>query len=189
MDKKTRDIIIIILLAAMVIWLAGTANTLVGLHEDVQLKASQVEATMQRRSDLIPNLVATVKGYVSHEEKVFTEIAEARTNLANAISTGNLDKIQSANADLTVALGKLLAIQEDYPDLQSDVLFIGLMDELAGSENRINVARQRYNDAVAIYNKKLQMFPSNGVAKLYGFEPAEYFEADDEANEVPKVGF
>ena len=167
----------------------GTRNELVSLKEDVEMQQSQVETTLQRRSDLIPNLVATVKGYVAHEEKVFTEIAEARAKLDGSINKGDLSEINEASNELDSAVGRLLAISESYPELKASEQFIALQDELAGTENRINVARQHYNEKVAVYNKKVQRFPTSIVAGMSGYYPVPYFEATESAKEVPTVDF
>lgn len=187
--KKGTIVIISVLafFAILLFWGIGTNNSLVQLHEDVSLKAGQIQTTLQRRSDLIPNLVSTVKGYTTHEEQVFTEIADARSKLSGAISGGDLEAIKEANDGLSSALTRLLAIQEAYPDLKADVQFTALMDELAGTENRINVARQEYNDTVANYNKRIKMFPSSIIASMNGFTAEKYFEADAGAQQAPIV--
>lgn len=189
--KKGTIVLISIaaVLAIVLLWGISTNNFLVQLHEDVSLKASQIQSNLQRRIDLIPNLVSTVKGYAAHEEQVFTDIAEARAKLSGAISDGDIESIKAANDGLSSTLGRLLAIQEDYPELESDTHFTALMDELAGTENRINIARQQYNDAVAIYNKQIKVFPSSIIANMNGFTAEKYFEADEGAQTVPKVDF
>ena len=159
------------------------------LREDVRMQQSQVETTLQRRSDLIPNLVNTVKGYATHEEEVFTEIADARSKLAGSIESGDLDSISESNSELDSALSRLLAITENYPDLKASEQFTALQDELAGTENRINVARQHYNEKVMTYNTTVQRFPTSIIAGIFGYSPAEYFEASEEAQEVPEVNF
>ncbi len=172
-----------------IFWFFGTRNSLVSLKEDVEMQQSQIETTLQRRSDLIPNLVATVKGYATHEEKVFTEIADARSKLAGSIESGDMESISEANNALDSALGRLLAISENYPDLKASEQFIALQDELAGTENRISVARQHYNEKVKDYNTAVQKFPTSMVAGMSGYYPMQYFEADESAKEVPKVDF
>lgn len=173
----------------VVFWFFGTRNSFVSLKEDVEMQQSQVETTLQRRSDLIPNLVETVKGYASHEEEVFTEIAEARSKLAGSISSGDIEAINEANSELDSALGRLLAISESYPDLEASDQFIALQDELAGTENRIAVARQYYNETARDYNVKVQKFPASIIAGMSGYYPVPYFEADEGASEVPEVSF
>ena len=178
---------VIVLLA--VFWFFGTRNSLVSLKEDVEMQQSQIETTLQRRSDLIPNLVATVKGYTTHEEEVFTEIADARSKLAGSIESGDMEGISEANNALDSALGRLLAISENYPDLKASEQFIALQDELAGTENRIAVARQYYNEKVKTYNTTVQKIPTSIVAGISGYYPMQYFEADESAKEVPEVNF
>ena len=177
----------VVLLA--VFWFFGTRNSLVSLKEDVEMQQSQIETTLQRRSDLIPNLVATVKGYANHEEEVFTEIADARSKLAGSIESGDMKSISEANNALDSALGRLLAISENYPDLKASEQFIALQDELAGTENRSAVARQHYNEKLNTYNTTVQRFPTSIVAGMSGYYPMQYFEADESAKKVPKVDF
>mgnify|MGYP000009233991 FL=1 len=178
-----------VVVVLILIWFFGTRNSLVSLKEEVEMQQSQIETTLQRRSDLIPNLVATVKGYANHEEKVFTEIAEARSKLAGSIKSGDMKSISEANDTLDFALSRLLAISENYPDLKASEQFIALQDELAGTENRISVARQHYNEKVNTYNTEVQKFPTSIVAGMSGYYPLQYFEADEAAKEVPKVDF
>lgn len=178
---------VVVLLA--VFWFFGTRNSLVSLKEDVEMQQSQIETTLQRRSDLIPNLVATVKGYATHEEEVFTEIADARSKLAGSIESGDMESISEVNNALDSALGRLLAISENYPDLKASEQFIALQDELAGTENRIAVARQYYNEKVKTYNTTVQKIPTSIVAGISGYYPMQYFEADESAKEVPEVNF
>lgn len=161
-------------------------NSLVTLDEAVDAAWSQVENVLQRRADLIPNLVETVKGYAAHEEEVFTRVAEARARLAGA--PGPVEAAE-ANAGLSAALGRLLAIAESYPDLKANQSFVRLQDELAGTENRIAVERKRYNDAVRELNTAVKRFPDNLLASFFGFGQREYFEAEEGAQAVPKVNF
>lgn len=192
MELKTKrliiDIIIVAIITSFVIFFT-IKNSLIDIREDVEMQQSQIETAMQRRNDLIPILVATVKGYAAHENEVFTSIAEARTKLTESINSGNLSSINEANASLDSALGKLIAIAEDYPELKVSEQFIALQDELAGTENRIAVARQYYNEKVKTYNTAVQRFPKSIVANISGFYPMEYFEADEGAHEVPSVSF
>src|SRR5580658_3237252 len=162
-------------------------NQMVTLNEQVKSNWSQVDVQLQRRADLIPNLVATVKGFAAHEEKVFGDIAAARSALLNAQTPA--DKI-AANSQVSSALGRLLAIQENYPQLKSNENFLKLQDELAGTENRIAVERKRYNDSIQAYNTYVQMFPNSVFAKWAGFQVNNaYFAADAASKEVPKVSF
>lgn len=189
--KKEKKVLIGIcaLLLLVGLWFFGTRNSLVSLKEDVEMQQSQIETTLQRRNDLIPNLVETVKGYSIHEEEVFTEIADARSKLAGSIKSGDIENISKANNSLDSALGRLLAISENYPNLKANEQFISLQDELAGTENRIAVARQHYNEKVRNYNATVQRFPTSIVAGISGYNPMQYFEADENAKEVPKVSF
>lgn len=162
-------------------------NGLVNLDEEVNGKQSQIETQLQRRGDLIPNLVNTVQGYASHEEEVFTDIADARSRIAS--SEGNVEEMAEANNEMTSALSRLLAISENYPELQASEQFTGLRDELAGAENRIAVARQDYNTAVQEYNRNTRTFPGNIIAGIFNFDEKPYFEADDSAQDAPEVDF
>ncbi|MEZ2459226.1 LemA family protein [Salinicoccus roseus] len=161
-------------------------NQFVNLEEEVNQKEAQIETQLQRRGDLIPNLVNTVQGYASHEEEIFTDIADARSRLSGA---GNVEEMAEANNEMTSALSRLLAISENYPDLQASEQFTGLRDELAGAENRIAVARQDYNTAVQEFNRNTRTFPGNVVAGMFGFSEKPYFEADETSRDVPEVEF
>jgi LemA protein len=161
-------------------------NGLVTERESVDKSWAQVENVLQRRGDLIPNLVETVKGYAAHEKEVFEKVADARGRLAGATTP---QEASAANAGLTSALGRLLAISENYPDLKANENFIRLQDELAGSENRIATERMRYNETVRVYNTHIKSFPANLIAGFFGFKEKDYFEAEAGAKEVPKVKF
>lgn len=189
--KKSTIILISVLavILLVVFWGIGTRNGFVSKEEEVNLKASQIQTQLQRRNDLIPNLVATVKGYATHEEEVYTAIADARAKLSGAMENGDIEDISAASGELDSALSRLLVVVENYPELKANENFIALQDELAGTENRINKARQDYNDAVNAYNKSLKMFPKSIIANMSGFEPAEYFEADEGAEKAPSVEF
>ena len=165
----------------------GTRNELVVQREAVTAAWSQVDVVLQRRADLIPNLGNTVKGYAKHEEGVFTAIANARAQMAGARTPQ--DKIQ-ANSQLEGALSRLLVVVENYPLLRANEQFNRLMDELSGTENRINVERRKYNDVVMRYNADLQLFPKNIAAGLFGFQREDaYFKADAGARTAPSVQF
>jgi LemA protein len=161
-------------------------NRFVSEEEAVKAQWAQVENQLQRRNDLIPNLVATVKGYAAHEREVFDNIAAARAKLASARTPE--DQIEAANAQ-TSALARLLAIVENYPQLKADAQFNRLMDELAGTENRIATERMRYNERVQAYNTRRRQFPSNVTAKIFGFKEYPLFQPPPEAKQVPKVDF
>ena len=165
----------------------GRYNNIVTLNESVQTSWSQVENVLQRRNDLIPNLVNTVKGYASHEKEVFIQVTEARAKVGQAKSIP--EKI-GANQQLTSALSRLMLVVERYPDLKANQNFLALQDELAGTENRIAVERRRYNEAVKNYNVYVRKFPSNILAGLFGYSREDvYFKADEGAKTVPKVKF
>jgi LemA protein len=165
----------------------GVRNTLVTKNEAVKASWSQVDIVLQRRADLIPNLVATVKGYALQEQTVFGDIAKARSAL---LSAGNPQDKIAANQQLDGALGRLLLIVENYPQLKSNENFLRLQDELAGTENRIAVERKRYNDTLQDYNTYVQQFPNNIFAGWAGFKQNEaYFAASEGSREVPKVNF
>ena len=168
------------------LYVKSVYNTLVQLDETVKGAWAQVENQLQRRYDLIPNYVETVKAYAKHEKEVFVKVTEARSKVAGAKSIQ--EKIQ-ANNELSSALARLLVVVERYPQLKANRNFIRLQDELAGTENRIAVARRRFNEAVRLYNTKLRSFPTNIIASLFGFEKAQFFQVPKERQEVPKVKF
>ncbi len=164
----------------------GRYNRFVTTNEQIDASWAQVENVLQRRADLIPNLVTTVQGFAAQEKEIFVEVANARARLAGAATP---PAMAAANAGLTAGLGRLLAIAEAYPQLKSNENFIRLQDELAGSENRIAVERRRYNDAIRVYNSDIRQFPSNMLAGMFDFGGREYFEAVEGAAEVPVVEF
>lgn len=186
--KKSWIIIAVVAVAviALIASISGTYNGLVEKQAEVDQKFAQVQTVLQRRSDLIPNLVSTVKGYAAHEEEVYTAISDARAALAGAKTA---EDAAEANGALDTALSRLLVVVENYPDLKSNTNFIALQDELAGAENRISTERGRYNEAVKNYNTAIKKFPKNIFAGIFGFEAAEYFEADEGAQKVPEVNF
>lgn len=167
-------------------WMMGYYNKFVNMDEGIKNAWAQVENQLQRRSDLIPNLVNTVKGYASHEKEVFTKVADARAKLAGAKNP--TDKIEAAN-EMTSALSRLLVVVEQYPQLKADQSFNRLMDELAGTENRLAVERKRYNDQVLEYNAMRRRVPSNMIATMFAFVEAPYFKVPEAAKETPKVDF
>ncbi|MGH7630396.1 MAG: LemA family protein [Gemmatimonadales bacterium] len=178
------------LLAALVLASGCGYNTIQTLDERVNQAKGQIETQLQRRADLIPNLVETVKGVAAQETTVFTNIANARARLAGAVQSGDVGDMAAADAELTQGLGRLLAIVENYPQLRSSESFRQLQDQLEGTENRISVARTDYNTAVGEYNAYIRRFPYNLTAKVFGLgTPREYFEAAPGAEEVPKVNF
>ena len=178
--------ILLLMVFAAYSYLKGTYNSLVTMDEGVKGAWAQVENQLQRRYDLIPNYVETVKGYAKHEKEVFVKVAEARSRVAGASTVS--DKIQ-ANSQLSSALGRLLLVVERYPELKANTNFIRLQDELAGTENRIAVERRRFNEIVKNYNIKVRSFPTNILAGMFGFEKATLFEVPKEQQEAPKVKF
>ncbi|WP_276881523.1 LemA family protein [Anaerococcus tetradius] len=174
--------IAIILLIAIV----PTYNNLASSRENVNKAYAQVQNVVQRRADLIPNLVNTVKGYTKHEEDTLKEVTNARAGVNNA---KNPEELAKANEELTKAVGNINVVVEAYPELKADRQFVSLMDELAGSENRISVERKIYNEACQEFNSKLVRFPTNLIGKVTGFKQAEYFKASESAQEAPTVDF
>lgn len=179
-------LIILAIVAILAVGAFTSYNGLVGMSENVNGKWSQIENQLQRRADLIPNLVNTVKGYAAHEQAAIQAVSDARAKLAGA--QGPAAKAQ-ANGEMNSALSRLLMVAENYPNLKADKNFRALMDELSGTENRIAVARKDYNDAVQVYNTKIRSFPSNIFAGMFGFGAKEYFKADEGAKQVPQVQF
>ncbi|WP_045522415.1 LemA family protein [Neobacillus niacini] len=178
--------IIIAVIVLLGVMLMSSYNNFVNLEENVDQSYAQIENQLQRRLDLIPNLVNTVKGYASHEKEVIASISDARARLAGA---DTVEEEATANAELTGALSRLLVVVENYPNLKADLQFTQLMDELSGTENRISVARKDYNDQVAVYNKRVKQFPGAIIAGITGFDEKEYFTADPKASEAPEVDF
>jgi LemA protein len=186
-----RALVVVIVLVLITFLLGsmyvGRRNEMVRKRETVNAAWSQVDVVLQRRADLIPNLVETVKGYAGQEQKVFGDIAAARSSLLNAKTPA--DKI-AANGQLDSALGRLLVIVENYPQLKSNENFMRLQDELAGTENRIAVERRRYNETVQDYNTYISLFPNNIVAGMSGFTRNDaYFKADEGSRQAPHVNF
>ncbi|MBN1828423.1 MAG: LemA family protein [Deltaproteobacteria bacterium] len=178
--------VIAILVLVLYSTVKGTYNTFIALDEQVKASWAQVENQLQRRYDLIPNLVETVKGYAKQEQDVFVKVTEARSRVGGAQSVP--EKI-AANNDLSSALSRLLLVVERYPDLKSNQNFLSLQDELAGTENRIAVERRRYNEAVRSYNVKIRSFPANIMAGIFGFQKAAFFEVPEAAKAAPQVKF
>ncbi|HYK73738.1 MAG TPA: LemA family protein [Pseudoneobacillus sp.] len=176
-------VLVIVIIGGM---LMSSYNNFVNLEENVDQSYAQIENQLQRRLDLIPNLVNTVKGYASHEKEVIASISDARARLAGAKT---VEEEATANAELSGALSRLLVVVENYPNLKADQQFTQLMDELSGTENRIAVARKDYNDQVAVYNKRVKQFPGVIIANITGFDQKQYFKADPKATEAPEVDF
>jgi LemA protein len=191
MDSKKKTLIIVLavivfLAIAAYSFFAGNYNKFVQLDTTVKSSWAQVENQLQRRYDLIPNLVETVKGYAKQEKDVLVEVTNARAKVGGA---GNVSDKISSNNQLSGALSRLMVVVEKYPDLKSNQNFMALQDELAGTENRIAVERMRYNEAVKIYNQAIKSFPANMIAGMFGYKDAAFFEAPKEAKEAPKVKF
>lgn len=176
----------IIILVVVLVLIGGGYNNLVILNEDVDNSWAQVENVLKRRADLIPNLVKTVKGYAEQEERVLTQITEARSKISSAKTPG---EYAQADAQLTQGLNSLNVVVENYPDLKANQGFLELQAELASTENKISTERMRYNDNVAIFNKKVKRFPTNIYANILGFDKKEYFKINEADSEVPNVDF
>ena len=181
-------LVLIALALLVVLFVVGAYNALVRLRNAVRDAWSQIDVQLKRRYDLIPNLVETAKGYMTHERETLEGVTNARAAAAGA--TGSVAERGQAESGLSAALGRLFAVVEAYPDLKANQNFLALQEELASTENRIGFARQYYNDSVMGFNNKIQMFPSNMVAGMFGFKMAEFFElAVPEEREAPKVKF
>lgn len=182
--KILCGLVIVILLCGG--YIIGTRNKLVQQEQEAKQVFANVQVYLQRRNDLIPNLVSSVKGYAKHEEAVFNAVTEARQNMINAKTP---EETVQADAALSSAVGRLLAVAEAYPELKANENFLSLQDELAGTENRIAVARKDVNEKVTAYNTSIRLFPKNIVAKMFGFKELPLFEADSGAKTAPTVSF
>jgi len=185
-----KGLLIVIIILALIAIMIGSGvsgyNNMVAASFGVEKYASDIQADLQRRADLIPNLVSTVKGYAAHEKEIYTEIANAR---AQMMSAGNMKESANADAAMNTALSRLLAIAEAYPELKANENFINLQTQLEGTENRIKVARVKYNEAVQNYNTMIRRFPNNIFANMFGFEAKEFFQATPGSEAVPEVNF
>ncbi len=188
-------VVVVLFLLASYSFVKGTYNGMVSREENVKAQWSQVENVYQRRADLIPNLVSTVKGYAKHEQTTLTAVIDARSK-ATAITVNpehldaqSLKKYQQAQGDLSSALGKLMVVSEQYPDLKANQNFLDLQAQLEGTENRITVERMRFNETTQQYNKYIRLFPKNIFAGMFGFTAKAYFEAEKGANKAPEVKF
>ncbi len=194
-----KGLVVLLVVAAVAIglfgWFKSNYNNMVKMDEGVQAAWSQVENVYQRRADLIPNLVATVKGYASHEQQTLEGVVSARSKAtqitldAENLTPDKLAEYQKAQGELGAALGKLLAITENYPELKANENFLSLQSQLEGTENRIAVERKKFNEAARDYNTQIRQFPKNIVANLFGFEKKPYFEAAEGAQQAPVVAF
>ena len=195
MKKALPWIIVLGILAIIVLWITGMYNGFVAAEEEVESAWSQVENQYQRRADLVPNLVATVKGYAAHEQETLEGVIEARAKATQVTidpakaTPEQLAAFQAAQGELSQALGRLLAVAENYPDLKANENFRDLQAQLEGTENRITVARQLFNESARNYNTKIRRFPNNILAGMCGFEKKPYFEAEEGASKAPKVEF
>lgn len=188
-------IVVAVVVIGMFLWVKGSYNSMVKLDEGVEAAWSQVENVYQRRADLIPNLVSTVKGYAAHEQQTLESVVSARSKATQItvdsqdLTPESLAKYQKAQGELGAALGKLLAITENYPDLKANENFMALQSQLEGTENRISVERQKFNEAARGYNTVIRQFPKNILAGMFGFEKKPYFEAVEGAEQAPQVEF
>ena len=196
MKKWLIPLIVIVALVLIVgAWLAKVNNELVPLEENVSAQWANVESSYQRRADLIPNIVSTAKGYAEFEQETLVKVTEARSKATSIqidpsnITPAQLQQFQQAQAGLTSALSRLLAVFERYPDLKANENFKELINELERTENRINVERNRFNDTARIFNTEIKLFPKNFVASILGFDEKIYFEADEGSEDAPKVEF
>lgn len=195
MKKSVTIIVIIAVVAALVFWIVGKYNAMVTAEENVKTAWAQVENQYQRRSDLIPNLVATVKGYAAHESQVLESVVAARAKATQVVvdpsqaSPEQLAAYQASQGELSQALGRLLAVTENYPDLKADKNFRDLQEQLEGTENRITVARNAFNESAKEYNRLIRLFPNNIVASIFGFQQKAYFAAEAGAEKAPVVAF
>ena len=195
--KKGLIVIIVIAVVALGIfmWVKATYNGLVTKQEGVESAWSQVENVYQRRADLVPNLVATVKGYAAHEKETLEGVVSARAKATQMtvdptkLDEASLKKFQEAQGELGNAIGRLLMITENYPELKANENFLQLQAQLEGTENRITVERQKFNETAKAYNTEVRKFPANIIAGMFGFERKPYFEAKEGADEAPKVEF
>ena len=193
--KKHKTIVIIAVLAIIAMWGISAYNGLVSMDEGVQTKWADVETQYQRRADLIPNLVNTVKGYAAHESETLTAVVEARAKATSVIidptnmTTEQIANFQKAQDGVTSALGRLLVTVEKYPELKANENFRELQAQLEGTENRISVARRDFNEAARKYNTTLRSFPKNILANMFGFEKKSYFEAQEGSEQAPTVQF
>jgi len=180
-------IVLVVIVVVIAGWLIGLYNGLVRLKNQVKNAWSQIDVQLKRRHDLIPNLVATVKGYAGHEKTTLENVVQARSK---AVSAQGVEAQSQAEGELSSALGRLMVVVEQYPDLKANQNFLALQEELSSTENRISFSRQHYNDSVMTFNTKVQSFPANIVAGMFGFGTEAFFEIEDEAaREVPKVSF
>ena len=194
-NKNMKWIIAGAVVVLLLLWGVGSYNGLVGMDETVQTRWADVETQYQRRADLIPNLVSTVKGYATHEQKTLTDVMQARSQATQVkvdptnITPEQMAKYQKAQGDVSQALGRLLMVAENYPQLKANENFLELQSQLEGTENRINVARRDFNGAAKEYNTAIRRFPRSIIAGVCGFDKYAYFEAEAGAEKAPEVKF
>lgn len=185
--------VVVVVVVGVYSWMKGSFNEMVRLNEEVLAQSSQIENQYQRRADLIPNLVSTVKGYAEHEKSTLDQVTEARAQASQTRIDINdaeaLAKFDRAQGELSSALSRLMAISESYPDLKANQNFRDLQTQLEGTENRISVERRKFNETARQFNTYIKMFPRNILSNLYGFDPVNYFEAQQGAETAPKVEF
>lgn len=185
--KNSKGVIIVVaIIAVLAVLMISSYNSTISKVEDVDTKLANLDVMLQRRADLIPNLINTVKGNTQHEDSVIDKVVDARSKLVNA---NTVEEKAEANNELSNSVKSLLVIAEAYPELQSSASFVQLSDELAGSENRIATARKDYNESVKTLNSTIKKFPNNILSGIFGFKTASYFEADEKSSEVPNVTF
>ena len=195
LKKQLGWIIPVALLVVIILWAVSGYNGMVSMDESVQGKWADVETQYQRRADLIPNLVSTVKGYAAHESETLESVVKARSEASSVkvdpenITPEKLAEYQKAQSGVSSALGRLMVIVEKYPDLKANQNFLELQSQLEGTENRINVARRDFNEAARSFNTTIRKFPNNILAGMFGFEKKAYFEAEKGAGQAPKVEF
>lgn len=185
-NKMPVWIVVLLLIAILAFICIASYNGMVGKQEKVESASADIDTQLQRRADLIPNLVNSVKGYMEHESSIITAITESRKKL---VSAETMEEKAEANDALTQALGNFNVIVENYPDLKANTTFVQLQDELAGTENRIATSRRDYNEAVRDYNQTIKRFPGRLFASLFGFEPADYFTAKEGSEDAPDIQF
>ena len=191
--KLSKGLTALLVVIAIVVilggWAMGKYNSLVKLNEACSSQWSKVESQYQRRMDLIPNLVNTVKGYAQHEQETLTKVIEARNQASNSLQSGDVQAVENTQAAVTSAMRDLNVVVERYPDLKANQNFLELQSQLEGTENRIATERQRYADAVQQYNQKRNLFPTNIIASMFGFSAKEYYMAQKGSETAPSVNF
>ncbi|GAV25150.1 LemA family protein [Carboxydothermus islandicus] len=186
MNQKSLFWVIVGIVIVFLLYGFSTYNSLVALNEKVDASLSEIDNQLARAADLLPNLEATVKGYAAHEKEIFSDIAKARNLM---LSAGTVSQRDEAAGELSDLVGRLLMLTENYPNIKADARFAQLMDELAGTANRITVARRDYNEAVRKYNTRIKTFPTKIIAGMFGFTERDYFKAPENARTFPKVNF